>query len=166
MSNVSTTTLMKRDLEFVMNKNLECSEILLALPADVLVRPWRFLNLFKQSVCSSSARSSSAKCENFKHVSRFQRHTSFSRIPIHISQYISYSLGDKTTRIRIQVQRIMKPIRKYETSVQDVFVDHVWHCALRPLVRSVLCIVSQTHIKSTNSYVYVLRKQSNHTGTI
>ena len=84
----------------------------------------------------------------------------------HLSIYISYSLGDKTTRIRIQVQRIMKPIRKYETSVQDVFVDHVWHCALRPLVRSVLCIVSQTHIKSTNSYVYVLRKQSNHTGTI
>ena len=95
MANVSTTTLMKRDLEFVMNKNLECSEILLALPADVLVRPWRFLNLFKQSVCSSSARSSSAKCENFKHVSRFQRHTSFS-------EYQSTSLNIYLTHLVIK----------------------------------------------------------------
>ena len=89
MSNVSTTTLMKRDLEFVMNKNLECSEILLALPADVLVRPWRFLNLFKQSVCSSSARSSSAKCENFKHVSLvFNGTPRFQNTNPHLSIYI------------------------------------------------------------------------------
>jgi len=87
MSN-SSTTLSKEDLLFMMNdERSEQSEILLALPAEVLVRPWRFLHLFKQSA-----------------------------------------------------QRIMKPIRKFESSVQDIFSEHVWNCMLRPLVISDLIL--------------------------
>ena len=134
MSNVSTTTLMKRDLEFVMNKNL-----------SVLRFCWLYLQRFwfvlgDSYIFSSRAyvvRARSARMfENINHVND----TSLSELNLSLNILL---IRNKTTRIRIlnyrartQVQRIMKPIRKYETSVQDVFVDHVWHCALRPLVLS------------------------------